>query len=257
MDWEHKCDIEWLRERQLHLTATDVRRLIPFTATGRARRITDEDYMKVLANKLTEVTEDDCWSYGAAARGHLLEPYAVAEFDAYLQSTGADEFFYHWDDALVSNAFGPLAFSPDAMNVEMYKDPFSATAIAELKSYSAERHLITSHLPKDRIEERWQIATAMAVSHNIDHAFLVLYNPSLSSGALYAIRFDRKELENEIYEVLEVEKEYREFVACFDFVSTPSKAIKIDPLYTEEFIQREITEEQRERSVINPELGGR
>ena len=77
MDWKHKCSLDWLRERQRYLTATDVKSLIPVTKTGRPRKITDMERLKVRASKMVTLTEEDCWSYGAAARGHLLEPYAI------------------------------------------------------------------------------------------------------------------------------------------------------------------------------------
>ena len=77
MNWEHKCSLEWLLERQKYLTASDIKSLVPVTRTGRPRKVDDEAYFRVLASKLTKLTSEDCWSFGAAARGHILEPYAI------------------------------------------------------------------------------------------------------------------------------------------------------------------------------------
>ena len=43
MEWKHKCALAWMQERQKFLTASDVKELLPYTATGRAKKITEED----------------------------------------------------------------------------------------------------------------------------------------------------------------------------------------------------------------------
>lgn len=213
MEWKHKCDINWLRERQKFLTATDIKNLLPVTKTGRKREVGDADYMKVMANKMTMITEEDCLSYGAAARGHIMEPYAInALNDILVEMNGNfDEQFYHWDDKIIHRHGRLIAFSPDAMDIQMNASNEEPHAIAEVKSYSAEKHLITAYTPKDQIEERWQIATAMALLDSIDHAFLVLFNPKMKYRKTFVIRFDRDELANEIKTILDVEEKWREF----------------------------------------------
>ena len=144
--WFHKCDIDWMEARLNFLTATDVRELVPFTKTGRKRTIGDEQYLKVLSRKLVNVTEDDCMSYGSAARGHILEPYAIDRYNE--EDFGGNQYLWHWDDMVIPvnpSIFGSLAFSPDAMDIEPPKDEIvvcniKPTAIGEVKSYSAEKH---------------------------------------------------------------------------------------------------------------------
>ena len=51
----------------------------------------------------------------------------------------------------------------------------------------------------------------MALLPNIDHAYLVLFNPKIHFRKLYYIRFERDELEKEIEIILQVEKDWKEF----------------------------------------------
>lgn len=213
MKWEHRCDLAWLKERQEYLTASDIRSLVPLTKTGRRREVTELDYLKVFAAKSVKLTAEDCMSYGAAARGHLLEPYAVDALNQVLANVlgdDADTFFW-WDDVLVKEPGREIAFSPDAMNVPMTKNFEAPSAIAEIKCYEASKHMAVAHTMKDEIEERWQIATAMALEPTISHAYLVLFNPKVRARKTYVIRFDRCELENEIEMVVDVEDRWRRF----------------------------------------------
>ena len=177
MEWRHKCSLDWLRERQRYLTASDIRALVPVTKTGRKRNVTKMDMLKVYASKKVQLTERDCWSYGAAARGHLLEPYAVEALNDRLEVDGRQSYF-HWDDELITLDGRKIAFSPDAMNIRQGAAGIPHR-IAEVKCYSPERHIETAYKKADEIEERWQIATAMALLDSIRFAYLVLFNPSL------------------------------------------------------------------------------
>jgi hypothetical protein len=62
------------------------------------------------------------------------------------------------------------------------------------------------------LEERWQIATAMALCDTIELAHLALFNPSLSTRRLVVIEYGRKDLEKEIQEILEVEEKWDDFI---------------------------------------------
>lgn len=213
MKWEHKCSLEWLQKRQRYLTASDIKTLIPVTKTGRKREVTDLDYLKVMASKMIVLNEDDCMSYGAAARGHLLEPYAIDALNEMLvemHGNGAEQFFW-WDDELISIHGRAIAFSPDAMDIPMGHPALMPHAIAEVKSYDAAHHLAVAYTPKEQIEERWQIACAMALCESIDHAYLVLFNPKMKFRKTFVIRFDRDELKNEIKTILDIEERWKEF----------------------------------------------
>ena len=258
--WFHKCDLDWLKARQKCLTATDVKELLPFTKTGRKRTITDEIYLKVFARKLVNLTENDCLSTGAAARGHILEPYAIDRYNE--EDFGGNEHLWHWDDMVVTRlnhqTFG-LAFSPDAMSYE-FKPVGNqkviaidgVTAIGEVKSYSPEKHMVCGYTPKEELEERWQIATAMAVCSTIQTAYLLFYNPSMRTQ-LYIVNYDRLELADEINAVLEVEKDWLAWIT--DFGKLDAHYTVIGKFDEEQAIIRSIMKSEElnpenERSVI-------
>lgn len=214
--WKHVCSLKWMRARQEFLTASDVRELVPFTATGRSRKVTDESYLKVLARKKVMITEADCESFGAAARGHILEPYAIKKFNEF---SGLSSNYIHWDDVILAKARYGLAFSPDATNVPMPDDFVQVSSsvkglsrIAEVKSYSPERHLMAGFTGKFELEERWQLAAAMAVDSRIETARLLFYNPSMDDNQMFSCVFDRSELEKEIEIVLDVEDKWLRFL---------------------------------------------
>ena len=251
--WFHKCDLDWLRARQKYLTATDIKDLLPFTKTGRKRTITDENYLKVFANKMVNLTASDCVSTGAAARGHLLEPYAIDRYNK--EDFGSNTWLYHWDDMVITrknpDPFS-LAFSPDAMDCKQGDYGMPAIAIdgvkviGEVKSYSPEKHMIAGFTPHDKLEERWQIATAMAVCESIEEAYLLFYNPSMRNQ-LYIVQYERWELEDEIEAVLEIEKNWLEWL---------TKLGKLDQHY---LVRGELDEEMAiirgimAREALNPE----
>ena len=252
--WFHKCSLEWLKARQKYLTATDVKELLPVTKTGRKRTVGDEAYLKVFARKMVNITEDDCLSTGVAARGHILEPYAIDRYNE--EDLGSNTYLYHWDDIVVTR-INPdpfsLAFSPDAMSYEFKpvgKQVTVAidgvTTIGEVKSYSPEKHMVCGHTPKDQLEERWQIATAMAVCASIDEAYLLFYNPSMRNQ-LYIVDYDRSDLADEIGMVLDVEQDWIAWVTNFGKLDAHyTVAGKIDE---EEAIIRNIMKHEE----LNPE----
>lgn len=212
--WFHKTDLDWLKARQKFLTATDVKELLPFTKTGRKRTITDENYLKVLSGKLVNLTEQDCISTGAAARGHILEPYAIERFNNH--NVFGSLQLHHWDDVVITRKnpdLYSLAFSPDA--IDFRQDHFKSRCLAidgikvisEVKSYYPERHLLCGFTPKEELEERWQLATAMAVCDSIEEAYLLFYNPSMEKQ-LFIVDYDRTDLADEIEAVLEVEQNW-------------------------------------------------
>lgn len=224
MNWRHKCNPAWLKARQYFLTASDVISLLPVTKTGRPRKITDEDYLRVYSRKLEDIHQDDAISIGAAARGHILEPYAIDELNKIVGT-----HFHHWDDVIVGDlsvlkAEYQLAFSPDGANSEMKKgtlctldrSKFCADEIVEVKSYSAEKHLSKLVTPSKMLEERWQVAVAMAVSSQILHAHVVFYNPNLYSDNLIVFSYSRTDLLDEIRCVLNVRDDFNNFVTRFN-----------------------------------------
>lgn len=224
MKWFHKCSLDWLSARQKFLTATDVMDLLPVSKTGRARKIGNDQYLKVMARKMKSLDGVDCESHGAAARGHILEPWAVHELAIITRMP-----FEHWDDCIVTRPLPKkwsLAYSPDALTAQQPKDKVmvscddvKAKRLGEVKSYSAEKHLVCGYSDKMDLEERWQIAVAMAVDPDIEEAFLIFYNPSMRREKIFLKTYKRKDLEAEIKTVLEVEENWLDFVEAFDDAS--------------------------------------
>ena len=223
MEWHHECYEGWLRARRSCLTATDVKELLPVTKTGRKRSVDEENFLKVLARKKTNITKDDCKSSGAMARGHVLEPFAISRFN-----TEFDKEMNHWDDVVVTreeHEWGDLAFSPDGLDVVIPKNvannaypmgPVSGTKeLIEVKCYNNERHLVCGCTDKKKLEERWQIATAFAVQDSLETAFLVFFNPSMEYQ-MFVIQYDRADLEDEIGIVLEIEEDWKKWLVSYD-----------------------------------------
>lgn len=240
--WKHECDLDWLRARQQFLTATDIKDLLPFTKTGRKRDIDDATYMKVMSRKLCMLTEADCKSYGAAARGHILEPFAIDMFNRRYRWESLT--INHWDDCIVTRSgsveeYGlTLAFSPDGLDCtqpsSVVTQGIEPTVIAEVKSYGADKHYVTAITDKKEIEERWQIATAMVVCPTIKRAYLLLFNPSVADK-LFIHSYDRKDLLGEIAVIEQIEKDWLDWIGN-NFLNLPYAELCSDPKVTEEAI---------------------
>lgn len=220
MQWRHTCDLEWMKARQQYMTASDVIKLLPITKTGRKRNVSQMDMLSVYAGKKIRLLPSDTVSTGAAARGHILESYAVKAMNK------TDDTFYHWDDKIVADPASkdrfPLAFSPDACNVPM-PGPWTIirpnheglTKITEIKSYGVEKHMSKLLTDACDIEERWQVAVAMAVSDQIEEANICFFNPSLGEFQTIIFGYDRNSLKNEIEIVKEVHENFNDFVESF------------------------------------------
>ena len=236
--WKHKTDLGWMMARQECLTATDIKDLLPVTKTGRKRTVTDDAYIGVLAHKLCVLTEDDCMSYGLAARGHILEPYAVDLYNTL--AMGKEDKLHHWDDAtIVRKPFikYSLGFSPDALDIPQPPNVGgyllsidNVKHIGEVKSYSSSKHLVCANTPKDDLEERWQVATAMAVCPSIEQADLLFYNPSMPKDMMYVVEYSRSDLVDEIDTVLEVEDNWLTFLDNYTALPTASTRVIGGPL---------------------------
>lgn len=248
MKWEHTCSLDWLKARQHYLCASDIKRLLPFTKTGKARKVTDEDRLAVYADKIKILTAEDCISYGVAARGHVLEPFAIDSANKYLLP--GDKLF-HWDDIVIPSKFLPIAYSPDALNVPSDGIPTICTnhdghTIGEVKCYGADRHLKTIATDMMEREERWQIATAMAADVNIDRAFLILFNPEIGEMNLHVSFYSRGSLMKEIQVVDKVADQWNQFIHS-SFLSdlindSHDDVVSID----------EIVDSLNKRSSLNP-----
>lgn len=223
MKWYHKCNLDWLRARQEYLTASDIVSILPVTPTGKKRSetIRKQAMLNIYADKHRRLSDDDVCSYGAMARGHVLEPYAI---EAYKESThyaGYLRGLAHWDDVLVCDLARGLAYSPDAIDVPItaaddtdgYRNAWlnasriAPTNIVEVKCYGSAAHYATAYKDFMECEERWQLAVAMAVSPTIETAQLVLFNPE-ACHELFIKHYSRFILSDEVDLIRETADEY-------------------------------------------------
>lgn len=251
MEWEHTCSLAWLNARQVFITASSIKDIIPYTKTGRPRKINEEQYLKLIANMYDRITPEDCISTGAAARGHILEPYAIEEYNRIANA----EYLFHWDDALIFKDKDNLAYSPDALDIKQC-DPsafmikhtdISPNVLGEVKCYGKEKHLRTIFEDKLEVEERWQIATAMSVNDSIEKAVLILFNPSLKLHSIGWHEYTRNDLAHEIEVIKETVDLFNKWrVEVFPYMVTNNDVFKC--LYTEEDIYELYKKSQR----LNP-----
>lgn len=203
--WRHECSQSWLRARNGYLTASDAHKLVPYTDSGRKRKVADEDYEKLAMAKMRPVLPEHCVSTGAAARGHLLERYAVMRWNEV-----HGEEFHHWDDVLVPSATVPYAaWSPDALDVSLSEPgpvctgDYGGRRMLEIKCYGPEKHDAACLSSKMDRPERWQIAFAMMCS-DIAEGTLVLYDPTTSYEPLHGFAYTQADLADEIDELRKV-----------------------------------------------------
>lgn len=212
-NWKHDVDPDWLRARRSVLTASDVVSLLP--AYKRWKKLGDPDavspeFSAMWAEKAT-ITEPDTSSVGAAARGHIMEPWAVESWNG--QSV---QPYYHWDDCIIVN--GTIGFSPDAMDIPMpdgnvvhsFWEPEIADteSIMEVKCYSPSNHMKAVCAGKKEHPERMQVAMAFAVLPGLTHARLLWFCPN-APISMYSEEYFRDDLADEIELVHDVAEVYR------------------------------------------------
>lgn len=187
MQWQHQVSTEWLKARRHYLNSGDISKLYPQAKKWRQGDPIPPNFIGLWFEKHMD-SDLEPMSYGDMARGHLMEPYAIEDFNMQYM-----EHLYHWDDICIHN--GVLSFSPDALDVEQPVIPevdvdhtlFSAaSASGEIKSYKAYHHGQCVLLPHDKQEELLQVAMSMKVLPNLEQAYLIHYCP----GAPMSMRVD-------------------------------------------------------------------
>ena len=232
MDWRHEVDAGWALTRKRFLTASDIVSLIPAYKSLKKK---DPSFSRVLSSQFAGKIGEKCFaevdtkSFNAAARGHVMEPYAVDEFNNMAKqkqfgcACSCACTMFHWDDIVVSRQYDLIAFSPDAMSVSQPtaenllvadnnnktlktlngNEGFpSPSEILEIKSYGAKHHAQCCATKKMDLEERWQVATAMAVCDTVSTAYIMFYDPGERLldyvPQIHVVRYDRSELASEI-----------------------------------------------------------
>lgn len=218
MKWVYWSNPKWMIARNGFLCASEIAPLAK--SLSRSKPATLRSMGKLKARKAADVSPDP-WSYSDAAKGHVCEEYAVKNFNKY---SGPSMFhwndMYHWDDVIVTN--GNIGWSPDALDISMdsmsnaYGDDmvcissdalaeFSARECLEIKSYGPEHYYECSRIEdKTKLDERWQIATAMYVCPCIKTGYLMYFSPEIHEATTFM--FSREELAEELDTIAELDK---------------------------------------------------
>lgn len=220
-EWKHDVSETWLQARQPCLTASDIKSLITDYKKLKAEKIgllQAQQFAKVYGTKQQQTV--DTSSFGAMARGHILEPYAVAESEPLLHMR-----FHWWDDRIICH--GSLGFSPDALDIEQppgtrivvdgdmlkCKDGTVSgpTKLLEIKCYEAGNHYQrkAARAADIPLDERWQVACGMAVCPTIEQGIICFYAPQCSD--IFHVKYDREDLKDEIDIIHEINSMWDDF----------------------------------------------
>lgn len=241
-EWKHEVSAQWLDARRSYLTASDILKLIPDYKRIIAGKIPIEraqQFAKVYGSKRS--VEINVESYGPMARGHILEPYAIDEYN----SIGLGTRVWWWDDKIIHN--GILGFSPDALdimplpgiNMAVMANKIDTingiqsqpTHLVEVKCYDAGTHYQrrVAWLSGIDPDERWQVACAMAVCECIQSGDILFYAPQCRN--MWVASYERVELEQEISTVNAIASLWCEFVRIMNSKSEIATEKTEDDIY--------------------------
>lgn len=263
--WYHSVNPDWIKARREVFTATELRSLIPAYKRWLKKDdpdAIDPDFCALVAEKLSTGSYDTN-TFSWAARGHIMEPYAVEEFNKIVGT-----FLCHWDDCIIMDKERHVGFSPDALSISQsdWKVPKVSAevlnglhehefhTILEIKCYAPAKHMKAIFSDPKDLDERYQIAVAMLTCPWIQRGFLVFYNPTLNfdddtSGAVHICSYGRKELEEEIQlmdDILQLAVKHIRYVKERCTV----KCMLKHSIYTEDEIYQEWIAEETNIDVI-------
>lgn len=236
--WHHEVNAEWLKARQQVLTATDVANLMPeykrYLKAG-SPDIPTPGFSALWCKKHSDVYLDTS-STDAAARGHIMEPYAIDSWNKQ-----ASPMFHHWDDCVIRwNMFG---FSPDALTIaqggrgpeiDIDHNPLNPLEAMEVKCYGPEQHM--KAYVKDRMDkdELMQIAMAFVVLDSLEKVRLVWFCPG-APVSMFTEEYTRDDLHDQIRWILEIGEVY---MKCDNYWKNQLKnnSNQMTAMYTEQEI---------------------
>lgn len=247
--WTYEAGLDWVLARKRYLTATDIVSLLPELKRIKKSGLKESEYGKyspacagIWAEKTADTEPDLFAPSNDAARGHVLEPYALQEFNRLTKDS-----IYPWDDMLVVDEERKFGFSPDGLNVKQpieyggvipassLKDECLVTKMVEVKCYAPKRH--TEALLEDRFEhkERYQIAVAMDVLQSIGIGAVIWFNPSARKQIIVET-YKRDDLANEISDVEEIINMYNATAETLEKMFAFSSELTEDGIY-QKFIE--------------------
>lgn len=221
MDWKHESSLSWMLARRDVITASELRSCLSAynkaTKDQKAGNVLLPAFAALWLEKQA-VKVPDTYSRGSAARGHILEPYAISDYNDNIQRLGIDApIMHHWDDAIVKR--GGVGWSPDGMDIpqevisasvtidesgtfQVGDRKFSAGApkeFIEVKSYEPTNHMKRFLTPKEKLDERWQMAVAFHVVDTMDKGIILFY--SIETDFTFQRTYMRDELSEEIEQI--------------------------------------------------------
>lgn len=221
-DWKHDVSESWLLARRPYLTASDIKNLLADykrIKAGKIRLMQAQQFAKVFGSK--QMREVDTSSFGAMARGHIMEPYAIDDYNAWRRKD-----FKWWDDKIIVK--GSLGFSPDALDIPRIKGVRFVTddgwtirhkggeargpeELLEIKSYEAGAHYQRKVAVSfgEKIDERWQVACGMAVCDSVKQGTICFYAPQCDD--MFDVAYTRMDLEEELSTIDEIKEMWDEF----------------------------------------------
>ena len=222
-DWYHEVDPLWLEARKSVITATEIKSLVP--EYNRAKKKgTLGDILPGFAALWAEKSSNtmlDVVSRGAAARGHVMEPYAVGYYNKY-----SDITMYHWDDSIIVN--NGMGFSADALDIPWEgfikltvkgnelqgplldgKQRLGPKHGVEVKSYEPAHHMKCCLKKKMEHDELMQLAVAFIVCPTLETMTLLFFCPG-APIPMHMEEYTREELKELIEEAQEINKIYYE-----------------------------------------------
>lgn len=233
--WYHEVDKNWLEARKVVITATEIVSMIPKVfSRGKYKSekavesmVKGESIIPAFAALWESKHSEDpieTGSSGPMARGHIMEPYAIKEFNHHYSPLK----LYHYDDIILAECKdSPLCgFSPDALTIEpkfpyKQKGGFSmdillqdkSVVLGEIKCHNAAKHGELYATPKDKQPERLQLAASFACiyyannKHNlnceINGGWLIHYNPS-AHHTMFSNFYTIDDLADEMRQCLEI-----------------------------------------------------
>jgi len=255
--WRHEVSVPWLQARRDVLTASEIKAMLPEykRMLKKPEGELSLGFFALCGEKLSNDIPDP-ESTGAAARGHILEPYAVDDWN---QNFPKDKY-HHWDDIVIKR--NGLGYSPDGLDIpqliemgvqlswseknhclkrqnETYKPP---TRAIEVKCYEPKNHMKGLIIPKEDRDERLQIAVAFMVLPSIEYVDVLWYCPE-AYLPMYKERYTRDELKAEIKVITDMVKLFHQHMDKIRSLEANS----MKPHYTSDEIYREYINEQAAR----------
>lgn len=251
--WQHEVNAEWLKARQSVLTATDVAGLLPeykrYLKAG-SPDVPTPGFSALWCQKHSDVYLDTSSPSSAAARGHIMEPYAIEEWNRQASPT-----FYHWDDCILRN--GWFGFSPDGMTIPQTTQDVSIEVrptgdfmagdsahriqcpdeIIEVKSYDPAQHMKAIVEDKMEHKELMQLAMSFVVLPKLEIARILWFCPG-APISMFAEEYTRDDLHDQIRWIIEIAEVYIKTDAYW-LKQLATQPVKLEAKVTEDQIYLE------------------